>query len=189
MGNVLKKTATSRINEYQKRLSEANRLYEPIFRDLIVGTFDRTRAHKTVAEFLCKESFKFVAIDGTEYSRPLYDMIVFFAGAYSSEGSMTFSDNKIQINYENKSLQQGNDLSSCVPIYVDKIPEIDNSLTSHQGEESEGSWIPNKIYPMDNDKTLIVSYQPSRRNTNTGTLTRPMWINIFEAARVKLNND
>ena len=47
----------------------------------------------------------------------------------------------------------------------------------------------NKIYPMDNDKTLIVSYHPSRRNTNTGTLTWPMWINIFEAARVKLNND
>ena len=42
---------------------------------------------------------------------------------------------------------------------------------------------------MDNDKTLIVSYHPSRRNTNTGTLTWPMWINIFEAARVKLNND
>lgn len=152
MGNVLKKTATSRINEYQKRLSEANRLYEPIFRDLIVGTFDRTRAHKTAAEFLCKESFKFVAIDGTEYSRPLYDMIVFFAGAYSSEGFMTFSDNKIQINYENKSLQQGNDLSSCVPIYVDKIPEIDNSLTSRQGEESEGSWIPNEETILDNTK-------------------------------------
>lgn len=78
MGNVLKKTATSRINEYQKRLGEANRLYEPIFRDLIEGTLDRIQAHKTAVELFGKESFKFVAIDGTEYSRPLYDMIVFF---------------------------------------------------------------------------------------------------------------
>ena len=46
----------------------------------------------------------------------------------------------------------------------------------------------NKIYPMDNDKTLIVSYHPSRRNTNTGTLTWPMWINIFEEARSKIIN-
>jgi uracil-DNA glycosylase family 4 len=44
----------------------------------------------------------------------------------------------------------------------------------------------NKIYPMYNDKTLIVSYHPSRRNTNTGTLTWKMWINIFEEARLKI---
>ena len=115
MGNVLKKTATSRINEYQKRLGEANRLYEPIFRDLIVGILDRAQAHKTAVDLLGKEPFKFVAIDGTEYSRPLYDIILFFAGAYSSEGSMTILDDKIQIDYENKSLKHGNDLSSCVP--------------------------------------------------------------------------
>jgi uracil-DNA glycosylase len=45
----------------------------------------------------------------------------------------------------------------------------------------------NKIYPLYNDKTLIVSYHPSRRNTNTGTLTWQMWINIFEAARSIIN--
>ena len=59
---------------------------------------------------------------------------------------------KSKSNIENKSLQQGNDLSSCVPIYVDKIPEIDNSLTSRQGEESEGSWIPNEETILDNTK-------------------------------------
>lgn len=46
----------------------------------------------------------------------------------------------------------------------------------------------NKIYHLDNDKTLIVSYHPSRRNTNTGTLTWKMWINIFETARLIINN-
>jgi uracil-DNA glycosylase len=45
----------------------------------------------------------------------------------------------------------------------------------------------NKIYPMHNDKTLIVSYHPSRRNTNTGTLTWQMWISIFETARSIIN--
>ncbi|PWU80608.1 MAG: uracil-DNA glycosylase [Candidatus Nitrosopolaris wilkensis] len=46
----------------------------------------------------------------------------------------------------------------------------------------------NKIYPIHNDKTLIVSYHPSRRNTNTGTLTWQMWINIFQKARSIINN-
>jgi len=41
----------------------------------------------------------------------------------------------------------------------------------------------NRIYPLSNKKTLIASYHPSRRNTNTGTLTWQMWINIFETAR------
>jgi uracil-DNA glycosylase len=46
----------------------------------------------------------------------------------------------------------------------------------------------NKIYPLYNNKTLITSYHPSRRNTNTGTLTWPMWINIFETARWIIEN-
>jgi uracil-DNA glycosylase len=45
----------------------------------------------------------------------------------------------------------------------------------------------NKIYSIHNDKTLIVSYHPSRRNTNTSTLTWQMWISIFEKARSLIN--
>ena len=46
----------------------------------------------------------------------------------------------------------------------------------------------NKVYQMPNAKTLIASYHPSRRNTNTGTLTWYMWIKIFEIARSIINN-
>ncbi len=41
----------------------------------------------------------------------------------------------------------------------------------------------NMIYSLEDDKILISSYHPSRRNTNTGTLTWEMWIKIFEIAR------
>jgi uracil-DNA glycosylase len=41
----------------------------------------------------------------------------------------------------------------------------------------------NKIYTINRDKILIVSYHPSRRNTNTNTLTWKMWIDIFKTAR------
>ena len=46
-----------------------------------------------------------------------------------------------------------------------------------------------KIYPVFDGKTLIVSYHPSRRNTNTGTLTWQMWINIFQTARSIINGE
>jgi uracil-DNA glycosylase len=45
----------------------------------------------------------------------------------------------------------------------------------------------NKIYSIDNDKTLITSYHPSRRNTSTRTLTWEMWINVFKTARIIVN--
>lgn len=46
----------------------------------------------------------------------------------------------------------------------------------------------NKVYSLNNNKTLIASYHPSRRNTNTGTLTWSMWINIFKLARSILDS-
>jgi uracil-DNA glycosylase len=46
----------------------------------------------------------------------------------------------------------------------------------------------NKIYSILNNKTLIVTYHPSRRNTNTGTLTWQMWIDIFKAAKKLIKN-
>lgn len=45
----------------------------------------------------------------------------------------------------------------------------------------------NKVYSIYNDRTLIVSYHPSRRNTNTGTLTWQMWIDVFRTARSIIN--
>jgi uracil-DNA glycosylase len=50
-----------------------------------------------------------------------------------------------------------------------------------------------KIYPLECGKTLISSYHPSRRNTNTGILTWEMWIDIFNIAKsivssIKINN-
>ena len=41
----------------------------------------------------------------------------------------------------------------------------------------------NIIYSLEGDKKLISSYHPSKRNTNTGTLTWDVWIDAFRNAR------
>jgi len=40
-----------------------------------------------------------------------------------------------------------------------------------------------------NGKHLIVSYHPSRQNTNTQKLTWPMWINVFDLAKTILSSN
>jgi uracil-DNA glycosylase len=40
-----------------------------------------------------------------------------------------------------------------------------------------------------NDKHLIVSYHPSRQNTNTQKLTWPMWISVFYLAKTILSSN
>lgn len=45
------------------------------------------------------------------------------------------------------------------------------------------------IHSSDPGKVLIISYHPSRRNTNTGLLTWSMWIEIFQKARFIVDNN
>ena len=52
-------------------------LYEQAFKDLIVDKYDRIEACKTANRFFGKDNANFVAIDGTEYSKLVFDMIIF----------------------------------------------------------------------------------------------------------------
>ena len=52
-------------------------------------------------KILWKDNAKLVAIDGTEYSRPLFDIILFYAGAYSCEAEIDFSGDRLaQVKYK-----------------------------------------------------------------------------------------
>ena len=111
-GTILRNTAITQINDYQERFSKINNFYEYLFKSLIVDGFDKDRAFKTIRKFFGKDILNFVAIDGTEYSKPLFEMIIFYAGAYSSEGTIDVSNqNKTIIKYKNKFLDHSNDLN------------------------------------------------------------------------------
>jgi hypothetical protein len=105
------------------------KLYELLFKDLLVTNFNNEDAYTTAKKLFGKDVITFVAIDGTEYSKPLFDMIVFYAGAYSCEGTIHFSNKKdILVKYKDRFLDKGKDLSSCVPVYIEKVPEIDQTF-------------------------------------------------------------
>jgi uracil-DNA glycosylase len=51
------------------------------------------------------------------------------------------------------------------------------------------AFIHGAYYRLDDQKTLLVSYHPGRRNTSTGKLTWQMWIDGFKRAKLLIVND
>jgi hypothetical protein len=131
----LRKTALDQIYDYQLKFSKITDFYNYLFKDLIVDKFDFTNASYTAKKFFDKDILYFVAIDGTEYSNPLFDMVIFYAGAYSCDGSIEFSQqDNLKIKYQNRFIDQSLDISSCIPVYIDKIPEIDHTFHDKDGK-------------------------------------------------------
>ena len=97
-GNILNDSANLQIEEYHKQVQQNSTLYKKLVKNLIIDSFDNSEAFTTSQGFFNKESISFVAIDGTEYAKQFFDMVIFYAGAYSCAGTLDF-------NRENGSLK------------------------------------------------------------------------------------
>jgi hypothetical protein len=138
----LRQGATKQISDYEQRFSVLKNLYDELLANLIKTGFSPKEAWETAAEFFGSTSVRFAGVDGTMYSRPLFDMVIFFGGAYASTGTVTFSESaEPQVQYDAKTLQQSMGISSVVPMYINEIPEVDQAFFA-QGQPSEVS--PNK---------------------------------------------
>jgi hypothetical protein len=70
-------------------------------------------------------------------------MVIFFGGAYASTGSVTFAkDAEPKVEYDAKTLEQGMGVSSVVPVYVNEIPDVDQSFSAPEQ--------PNEVNPGKN---------------------------------------
>jgi hypothetical protein len=84
---------------------------------LLRDRYDKQKACRTAHKFFGKGNANFVAIDGTEYSKPMSDMVVFFAGAYSCEGNITFleeQEEKITVTYNDKFISRVSEIFQVV---------------------------------------------------------------------------
>lgn len=129
--------AMDQIEEYRARFETLDGMYERIFASIIKSNFDSRSARETANKFFGTDEVPFAAVDGTEYARPLFDLVVFFGGSYAARGTIRYVDNgPPTVEYEDHFLKSGRALSSCVPVYVNEVPEIDQSLIQ-PGEVSE----------------------------------------------------
>lgn len=155
-GEILRNATLSGLKDYENRFLAASEWYEALLKSIIVHIYNLDKACQTANDFFGKNKVNFVAIDGTEYSVQLFDMVVFYAGAYSSEGSITFSQEGIEIKYNDHFMDQGKDVSTCVPIYINKIPEIDHTFNdADQGEQNIMKPLTEEII-LDNTNIAIV---------------------------------
>jgi hypothetical protein len=127
----LRQGATRQITDYEKRFSAYRNIYDELLENLIITGYNHTEAWETAKNFFGCEQVRFAAVDGTMYSRPLFDMVIFFGGAYASTGSVTFTkDAEPKVEYDAKTLEQGMGVSSVVPVYVNEIPDVDQSFSA-----------------------------------------------------------
>ncbi|MGQ9460912.1 MAG: hypothetical protein ACUVRA_06750 [Candidatus Bathyarchaeaceae archaeon] len=135
--NLLQLGASNQVTEYENRFQSLRFLHDRLLSDLIISHFDNEQAYETAKQFFGTSTIRFAGIDGTMYSRPLFDLIIFFGGAYASTGTVTFTKNsRPTVEYDTKTLQQSAGISSVVPVYINEVPDIDQTFfdTEQPGE-------------------------------------------------------
>jgi hypothetical protein len=141
--DALRLGASTQVSDYEQRFSSLKNLYEDLLSGLIRMNFDPKEAYETAKEFFNGSAVRFAGIDGTMYSRPLFDMVIFFGGAYASTGTVTFrEEDKPLVEYDEKTMQQRAGISSVVPIYVNEIVDVDQAF---YGDEPSEEINPNKL--------------------------------------------
>ena len=131
--DTLKQGAASQVSDYEQRFSVLKNLYDELLANLIKQGFNPKEAYETAAELFGSTSVRFAGIDGTLYSRPLFDMVIFFGGAYAATGTINFSESAApRVKYDNKTMQQNTGISSVVPIYINEIPEVDHTFSAQE---------------------------------------------------------
>jgi hypothetical protein len=127
--DVLRFGASGQVLDYEQRFSSLKNLYEGLLSGLVKMDFDCKDAYETAQEFFGDAKVRFAGVDGTMYSRPLFDLVIFFGGAYASTGTVTFSERERPlVEYDERTVQHGAGISSVVPVYVNEVPEIDQTF-------------------------------------------------------------
>ena len=133
--DILKLGASKQVLDYEQRFSSLKDLYDPIS-NLIIMNFNRKQTFETAKKFFGSSTVHFAGIDGTMYSRPLFDLVIFFGGAYASTGTVTFLENDTpKIKYDERTLRQSAGISSVIPVYINEIPDIDNTFSDVEQPE------------------------------------------------------
>jgi hypothetical protein len=130
LGQILKEGAEGQVGESGERLENASRTYWELVSKLLVSDFRYDRSYETANELFNKSSARFAAIDGSLDQNLLGGLAVFWAGAYAATGTISYlKDRSPTVKYDTHFVEKGHGLASCVPIYIDSIPEVEPQST------------------------------------------------------------
>ncbi len=89
------------MEKFHSKVQQNSLLSQALLKNVIVDKFDLLTAINTSKEFFKKDLINFAAIDGTEYAKQFFDVVIFYAGAYTCTGRIDFKDS-IKVKYEEK---------------------------------------------------------------------------------------
>jgi hypothetical protein len=134
--NTLRKGAIKQVMDYEEKFSSLKNIYDDFLSNLIRTDLDTKVSCQTANDFFGEAEVAFAGIDGTMYSKPLFDMVIFFGGAYAATGTVKFSETGLPaVDYDRKSFQQSVGISSVVPVYISEIPDVDHSYSAQEQPE------------------------------------------------------
>ncbi|MFW9911908.1 MAG: hypothetical protein ACFFEU_05535 [Candidatus Thorarchaeota archaeon] len=136
-GELLLGGAKQQVTGYKSRFDSLSGIYDE-FLSGYINQYSEGRADPSfVDRFFGKRELSFAGIDGTICKYDVFDLIIFFAGAYSSHGIARIDDSgNIELEYEQQFLERGIGLSSVLPIYINEVPLVDQTILSRAEDGS-----------------------------------------------------
>lgn len=129
LGNVLRLGAEDQVEESKNKLESAKDLYSGLLSGLLVTEFSYSSAYETALQLFGSSRVKFGAVDGSQDQQLVAGLAVFWAGSYAATGTVEFGkDGPPHVTYETGFIERGQGISSCIPIYVDRIHEVDQMV-------------------------------------------------------------
>ncbi len=128
-GDLLLGGAQKQVTSYKARFDNLVGVYDKFLSKIMLSYSDTKVDVDFVKSFFGKTSLRFAGIDGTIYKNEVFDLLVFFAGAYSASGEIRVNPNsELEVLYEEDYLERGIGISSVLPIYINEVPKVDQTL-------------------------------------------------------------
>ncbi|MEM4735841.1 MAG: hypothetical protein QXS20_09025 [Candidatus Thorarchaeota archaeon] len=127
VGSQLRSSAEKQVRDYTTRLEALSGAYDAAISRLMIS-HDQMTDVEFVRRFFGKTRLTFAGIDGTLYKHRLFDMMIFYAGAFAVTGvAMVDESGSISIRYR-EPYSSGRGVTSVLPVYVNEVPFLDQSL-------------------------------------------------------------
>lgn len=128
-GDLLLGGAQKQVGDYRLKFEGLKGTYDDFLSKLLVTYVPRKFDLSFIDKFFGKRKLEFAGIDGTVLKHDVFDLVVFYAGAYSAHGIIEFeATGKASIVYDENYLEKGVGVSSVLPVYINEVPLIDQTL-------------------------------------------------------------
>jgi hypothetical protein len=136
-GDLLLGGAQKQVKEYRGKFEGLEGVYDEFISKLLISYDSKRFSTKFIDDFFGSRRLRFAGIDGTVLKHDVFDLLIFFAGAYPAFGELEIDDSGVaRITYDEKYLEHGVGVSSVLPVYISEVPQIDQTLLirSEDGE-------------------------------------------------------